>query len=316
MKLILSLLFFVITVQVSFSQDYIYIGKNDNKDRNGSLDNGKSYVALDYVKLTPGFTFTATPGNSFYARIYSPVNNPVNPEMNFVRTETMLSGVTDANVISTLPRESKSTTYSYMDGMGRPVQNVDVQSSPLKNDVVQPFEYDGFGRQPKDFMSYSIANPKGGYRPAAVSTEQAGFYNGASKVAADTRPFNLKVFDDSPMKQVRQAYGAGEDWQTNGKYSNSLGKVDLSGSILKWTYNGETSPPSVGTYPARALTLSEITDEQGVISQEYKDFRGLSILSIRDAGGSALKTYNVYDQAGRLSWYFPGSSSENWRNGR
>src|SRR5690606_29933203 len=64
---------------------------------------------------------------------------------------TTLSHVTSLQV----PEGEKSVNWVYFDGLGRPMQNVSVQGSPGYKDIVQPIEYDQYGREAKKYLPYT-----------------------------------------------------------------------------------------------------------------------------------------------------------------
>lgn len=277
---------------------------------------GKSYIFKDNVVLLPGFTVTASENLSFSCVYDNIVNQPPSPGQNFVRTETILiPGITNENSVAALAVEQKSTIYSYIDGIGRTIQTVTKEGSPQQFDLVQPVEFDSYGRRAIDYLPYANRNKSGGYLGNAYwSTKQNDFYDDAEKVAGDDRPFTTRGFDDSPMNQVRTTLGPGDAWYSSqpgeSKIVETNVKVDLTSSIQKWTYEGESIAPQPPTvYPPKVLTFSEVKDEHGVVTLEYKDFRGLTVLSVRDANGLNLRTYNIYDVAGRLRLVVPPEAS-------
>ena len=69
----------------------------------------------------------------------------LSPTENYVYSKTYLSD-------PTLPNPKTSETVQYFDGLGRPKQVVNVKASPTGKDVVTHIEYDGFGRQVKDYL--------------------------------------------------------------------------------------------------------------------------------------------------------------------
>ena len=96
--------------------------------------------------------------------------------MNYVRTYTPRAGITSEDRVLHGGVDSVQVSTTYIDGLGRPVQTVIRQESPLKRDVIQPIAYDAFGRQVKDYLPYTAEPSKAGdYRPDALA-EQYRFY--------------------------------------------------------------------------------------------------------------------------------------------
>jgi hypothetical protein len=73
------------------------------------------------------------------------VQAQLSPTENYVYTKTYL------DYTGTTPTKT-SETVQYFDGLGRPKQVVNVKASPQGKDVVTHIEYDGFGRQVKDYL--------------------------------------------------------------------------------------------------------------------------------------------------------------------
>src|SRR5690606_40566569 len=86
---------------------------------------------------------------------------------NWIRETVVLQQcVTSEGQIETLAITDgeKSVNYSYFDDLGRPMQQVAVQSSPLGWDVVQPILYDEFGREVKKYLPYTSNQNNGWYK--------------------------------------------------------------------------------------------------------------------------------------------------------
>jgi len=292
----------------------------DTKDITDQNQNGKSYQYLTRARLVPTFHFVATSQGTFSIKPYSSAyqNQPPTLDKNFVRTETMLDKVTDQNLASLLPVDKKSTVYNYVDGLGRPTQDVNIQNSPSMSDVVKRYKYDDFSRQPSDFLPYSIAttNKKGAFRTDAENENNSFFIN-TPNVKADDEPYTVNTFDDSPLNQVRKASGVGKDWHTLDKSVQSTIITNVDNEVRKWTYNGP-NPPSLSTpnppllsgfIPANLLAVTQTIDEQGQIRKSYKNYRGQVILDRVGDGSTWLDTYSVYDWEGNIFCVIPPEAS-------
>ncbi|AZA52349.1 hypothetical protein EG348_04680 [Chryseobacterium sp. G0201] len=76
---------------------------------------------------------------------------------NYIETRTYLEPVTISSSTA-----KQIYTVQYFDGLGRPKQVVNVKASPLGRDVVNHIEYDGFGRQAKDFLPIPQSSTQNG----------------------------------------------------------------------------------------------------------------------------------------------------------
>jgi len=117
-----------------------------------------------------------------------------------------------------------NTSILYLDGLGRPMQNVEVFGSPGLKDIVTPFAYDAFGREDRKYLPYSSqSGTNGSYKSSAIS-EQLGFYNpaGGTGVSGEQlanglvripTPFSRTIFEPSPLDRVERQGFPGDAWQ-------------------------------------------------------------------------------------------------------
>ena len=136
--------------------------------------------------------------------------------VNYVRTTTVLvDSVTTESQLDGLNYLQKQESTSYIDGLGRPIQNVIKSASPLGKDMIQIIQYDELGRQDTTYLPYASSNSTGIYRTNALS-EQVDFYDGTSTptgVIESDFPFAVSVFDNSPLNRIVEQGSPGESWQ-------------------------------------------------------------------------------------------------------
>jgi YD repeat-containing protein len=273
---------------------------------------GKSYLYKTEVRLVTGFVINSNVQGEFYIRYENVVNQPLSPDKNFIRTEMILKrGITQENNISALTSDKKRTTYRYSDGLGRFLQEASLEESPTKADVVKFSVYDSYGRESREYLPITIVHNMGAYQEDAV-TRQNVFYNGSAVqrpygTPSDAEPFHVKVFDNSPADNIRQAYGPGLDWHIHhgNRPKKSTTRVIASNEVRLWTYEGTGMPQSPGYYPANLLMVTETVDEEGFVQKRYTDFKQRLVLEQKGDGMVWFDTYFVYDQADRLVFTFP-----------
>src|ERR1700722_6189256 len=74
----------------------------------------------------------------------------VTASMNYVVGNSVKqSGITNQAGVNalTISTQGKSQSITYLDGLGRPLQNVVTNASASQKDIVTAFEYDQFGRE-------------------------------------------------------------------------------------------------------------------------------------------------------------------------
>jgi RHS repeat-associated protein len=271
----------------------------------------KSYLVVKSLTLKPGFTASASSTGAWYAKIHPNATAPSAPsaDQNFIKSEgVLINGVTTEAQVRSLSIVDKSTSFSYMDGVGRPLQSTIVSSSPGLNDIVQPTFYDNLGRPSRQYLPYTTGGTPGAYRSSALS-DQSNFYNnGSDKIADDSRTYSDVSFDDSPLGRVTQSRATGSAWATAHVYNNV--KINDAGTVRVWNIVSAL-PSSTSFYPAGTLAISEVQDEEGSISRSYADFMGRTILKeVQAPGGKWAQTYYVYNAYGNIQFIIPPGAVE------
>jgi len=207
----------------------------------------------------------------------------------------------------------KKEAVLYFDGLGHEKQLLQVGASPTGKNIVTHFEYDGFGRQAKEFLPFPTQSTS-----SKISTETDGSYFYAS-LTGDTTPYSEKTYENSPLNRVLAQSAPGETWK---KGTNEIGfsyetniasdvllyDVSLSDSYVpRLIYNGTN-------YAAGTLYKTVTTDENGQPIQEFKDkeerviLRRINILKEDNAplnSSGNHDTYYVYDIYGNLTYVLP-----------
>jgi RHS repeat-associated protein len=259
---------------------------------------------------------------------------------NYVLTNTVKqSGVTTEPMVNnlTISTQGKMQTVAYVDGLGRPMQNVINQGSATQKDIVTGFEYDQYGREIKKYLPYSDATgSNGGYR-STWKANQAAFYNGQlPNVDADAAPYNQIMLEPSPLGRPFAQGAAGTVWQPNlsNAYDPASHVVQVqymvnslldNVRIMNMDSAGNYSSP--GFYPAGQLTWKSTTDEQGQTVKEFTDMSGHIVCKRVIITSDSLQTYYIYDNLDMLrgviqpegtvalqtnSWVYPTGFAGKW----
>jgi len=197
-----------------------------------------------------------------------------------------------------------SETVQYFDGLGRPKQIVNVKASPLGKDVVTPIEYDGFGRQTKDYLPIPQSQTlNGAIFPTPLANASASY--GSEKIYAE------KVLENSPLDRIQQQIQVGSDW------SNKPVKFDYDANAVAdevfqytttttWDNNATRSTISyTGNYGANQLYKNTVTDEDGNKTIEFKNGQGQVVLVRKINGTEKVDTYYVYNEYNQLAFVIP-----------
>jgi len=264
------------------------------------------------------------------------------------RQPGILTGITDAQ-IGMLGVCAANQTIQYLDGLGRPIQTVQVKASPLENDIVQPIAYDQYGREMYKYQPYTMASPtsNGAYQSTAIVDQLAFYHPAGSSTGAqqsngiinNESPYVQTGFEPSPLNRVVEQGAPGDAWQL------STSGVSGSGHTVKIIYNTNNATSfatdsvngnevmlynaainsdnsrtlsSNGYYTAGTLYVTISKDENWVsgragTTEEYKDIEGHVILkrTYNYTGGQLqqLSTYYVYDNLGDLAFVLTPNSS-------
>ncbi|MCL1938065.1 MAG: DUF6443 domain-containing protein, partial [Candidatus Azobacteroides sp.] len=197
----------------------------------------------------------------------------------------------------------------YYDGLGRPVEQVQVGITPSLKDLVSYQEYDAFGREDKAWLPAASLNNKGAFIPLSTyKTKSSETYNGSNTIS-DAEPYAYPVYETSPLSRVVQQYGPGKMWHQNGKAVKTAYQTNLSSFAVPYFTTAEAkttvSITRSGNYGVSQLYVIETTDEDGNLSYEAIDKLGRLVYTKQMDGGTAIETCYVYDNFGNLRAVLP-----------
>lgn len=233
---------------------------------------------------------------------------------NYIKTTTISAEGkrTDADIANALAGETH-ITYQYMDGLGRPIQQVNVKASPAGYDLVQFAAYDKYGNQPVSYLSYASSSQDGRFQTNAAQAQLAFYNRPGDRIADDSKPFAVSRLENSPSGRILEQGAPGADWQP-GTGHTALGDFRLNtveDHVKIWTTTG----PS-GEYPANKLIVSKVTNANGNHMLLFSDKLGRKILkrvqldeNITENNATSLvnylETYFVYNDYGQIIYQVP-----------
>ncbi|NTE04328.1 RHS repeat-associated core domain-containing protein [Agrobacterium tumefaciens] len=223
----------------------------------------------------------------------------------------------------------ENQTIQYFDGLGRPLQTVQLNGTLPGHDLVQPFAYDAFGREATRYQPYSVWQNKGAYRSDAISDGgQASYYtNPPSGIKATGSPFSQTVFEASPLNRVLEQGAPGDAWQpvANSNAGHTMKMeygTNTNDEVKLWQINSAGNGAVASVYLPGTLYKTINRDEnwkaddlKAGTTEEFKDFEGRMVLKrIWESDNKSLSTYYVYDDLGNLQYVLPPAVNENGQN--
>ena len=241
-----------------------------------------------------------------------------------IETTVRVSGQTDISQLPSLGVSQANRTINYFDGLGRPLQTIGWKASPDQGDVVSPRAYDALGRERFRYEPYVQFGGNGAYRPAALTTEQAGYYQGlpfGGSIPSSSYPFSETEFEASPLNRPLRQGSAGADWQLSGGHVGRMSYgANVAAEVRQWTV-GADGASSIKDYDAGTLFKTVSMDENWTSghehsSEEFRDLQGRVVLKRTwlDENHS-LSTYYLYDDLGNLRYVLPPAVNENGKAG-
>ena len=207
-------------------------------------------------------------------------------------------------------------TFQYFDGLGRSSQIINFQASPTYKDIIQPIEYDPYGRETKKYLPYTESS-NGVYRSNWKSQQQV-FYTSTMGYTTDgSKAYSETVFDNSPLNRVMKQGAPGDAWkvdnttpfrQSSEHVVSNQYSANTTDVVYFWTIAG--TYPSVTfsrqTYQPNTLYKTIISDENNNQITEYKDKQGKVVLKVDALEG---RTYYIYDDFDLLRCVIPPLAS-------
>jgi RHS repeat-associated protein len=249
---------------------------------------------------------------------YQPADYATTVPLNHVKVYEPTAPYTNvADVISasrTVNEVKKNTQY--FDGLGRPIQTVSWQTTPLKKDMVVPQVYDEFGREVYKFMPYVASTADGNFKYDAF-TAQKNFNAAQYGAQGENYFYNKTDIEPSPLNRPIKSMAQGNSWVGNNKGVQQQYLINSINDAVRIWYIGYTmdgTPPTgVYIYPSGELYKTISIDEHSKQVVEFKDKEGKIILkkvqidNVTQFEGHTgwLCTYYVYDDFGNLRYVIP-----------
>jgi hypothetical protein len=178
------------------------------------------------------------------------------------------------------------TSKSYVDGLGRPTQNVKEFYTPSKLHQKNFVTYDALGRQDRVYQPFE--------------SNSVGFQSIVPSTPIEYRPYTRTEYEASPLSRPLKQYEAdGTSFSEVAYSANSASEVRL------FSIDANNIVTSSGFFAAAQLYKTILTDQNGKQTHVYKDKLDRVILTRKFLAGQNVDTYNVYDDYGDLRMVIP-----------
>ncbi|MGB5982065.1 MAG: DUF6443 domain-containing protein, partial [Nonlabens sp.] len=259
------------------------------------------------------------------------------PSTNYVKTtvyrvqvqvdpsDQELKVLLDDDTFRPITPDDKVSSIQYFDGLGRPLQALQLNAGGNHQTIVQHFEFDQYGRQVKNYLPYPVApgsNPLDMVDPSDPVTGFDHYYrtnyaNDFDPNFSTINPYSETDFEDSPLNRVLRQAAPGSDWAMESGHeikmeyraNSPADNVMMFGVSFP---NLSTATPSdnlgkyepkleyEGYYPGGRLYKNIVRDENHVSGndhtvEEFTDKQGRVVLKRTYEGGDPHDTYYVYD---------------------
>ena len=257
-------------------------------------------------------------------QVIPPSPYPANTKVNYIRIYEPQVPISDpAQVVNKSVAEVKQTTQ-YFDGLGRPIQTVARQQSPLQKDVVSAQVYDEFGREQYSYLPFVSTGVDGKFKLDPFQ-QQKNF--GVAQYPGETFYYGKTGYEPSPLNRVTKTVAAGNSWSGANRGDSVSYEINVASEVRIWNIaNGSTLvlPSSTKFYDAGQLYRTVSFDAHNKRTVEYKDKSGQVVLKKVELVANAaisghtgwLCTYYVYDDFNTLRFVISpkatGQIEANW----
>ena len=246
------------------------------------------------------------------------------PTHNYIMTTTY-KVAKDTVFPQTPDADEAVVVVTYFDGLGRPKQRIDHKQSGDGDDLVTSFAYDGFGRQPLEFLPFDRGSATLNYIVDTDNAELLDFY-ADQEYGATGNPWSEMIFEESFLNRVLEQAAPGNKWKKEDGHTIKFSYETNSNNEVHYytvtlSSNGTPSLHYHQKYPKGQLykTVTKTENWQpsdghkGTIT-EYKDKMGRIVLKrayetpidgLLTDPPMALDTYYIYDDYGNLTFVLP-----------
>lgn len=290
----------------------VYASNSDISTYNQLLSLHRTQVSYANAKVFPLSITDLTYGLATPSASENALVNNTTPDIPIIPPLIDVSPLAGQNyIITSVPKVAKAssvlgatdelTTFQYFDGLGRPVETVQVGITPKKADFVSYAEYDGVGRESIKWLPTPIDNNKGAFVDFTDFKSKA-----ISSHASDNRAYIEIKYEPSPLNRITEEIGAGVAWE---KHSKTIDYQTNDGSIAYFYVNNSKQLCKGLNYDAGTLYVTQSIDEDKNERYEFKDKLDQVVLKRSISNSENIDTYYAYNDLGQLCCVIPPEAS-------
>lgn len=260
----------------------------------------KKVIKTLVVLLVLGITCDVSAQSSY---LYT---SDLSESKNYVRAVTAKGEGLDLSS-SSLDAYEVDEVIQYYDGLGRPLQTVQVAASTTHHDIVSHTFYDEFGREAERYLPFSTVldnyNHGSLVQSSTVIVDQQDYYSNYGQYTDRLHAFSETEYEASPLNRILSETGSGKSWHDNEKAVNYAYKVHDTEdyAIPQCVVNSSNVFDLV--YLDQQLYVNSTTDEDGNKMETITDLQGQVIMKrsyLSEFINDCAVTYYVYDDYNNL----------------
>ncbi len=281
----------------------------------------QSIVLKSGVWIQKGAVFTA----KIEAGSYDIVSPDTNQNYIYTRSyQTALNNYTEVSQNKDLIEQ-----ITYVDGLGRSIQQINIKQGPQAQDIVTRIEYDDYGRQALNYLPYPKNTIKKGSFNNGSWLETREYYRDQYPTEMNPsfpNPYTENEYDGSPLNRITKQAFPGETWKIGSGHEikheqdvntlNEVYKFELINGIDQVQILNLSTQLDQKYYPAGSLFKTIVKDEnhsgttKNNTTEEFANSLGQVVLKRTYADTQTQQevphdTYYVYDDFGNLTYVIP-----------
>ncbi|MEM7369505.1 MAG: DUF6443 domain-containing protein [Bacteroidota bacterium] len=231
---------------------------------------------------------------------------------NYVVSKKMQVAVQNPTAVENLSNSSEALVeIGYMDGLGRPLQEVSVDGGAnCSGDFVQYHRYNGAGQETQIDLPYVATGANGSFRHNGAgglpTAFQQGFYSSSNfphiPTADLNKAYSVREFEASPLDRITETGAAGAAWQPGGGHTlrTSIQASTSAHNVFMFGVNPQINQYYTTDYAAGELIRTESRDEHNIRTWTFTDKLGRKIMQQKEVSGADARTYYIYNEKGQL----------------